>query len=188
MRRCVELLKNRFFLRVSLWSLLFAACAPALAQESDREATLIGLRALDQRVAAIGHRLATANLEFCADRRFLPGFALHDLSQYAASARPAAIRVFGFEAGPGVLALVPEGPAERAGVRRDDVLLAVDGAALPRAAALPRQGRFAQMELILDALERAFADGRALLSVAPRRSGAQHRRRRRERAAPAAFS
>ena len=170
MRRGAELLKYRFFLRFLLWPLLFAAFAPAMAREGDREATLTGLRALDQRVTVIGHRLATANLEFCADRRFLPGIALHDLSQYAASERPAAIRIFGFEGGPGVLALVPDGPAERGGVRRDDVVLAVDGAALPRAAALPRQGRFAQMELILDAFERAFADGRAVLSV--RRGGA----------------
>lgn len=141
-----------------------------MAQEGDREATLTGLRALDQRVTVIGHRLATANLEFCADRRFLPGLALHDLSQYAAPERPAAIRIFGFDGGPGVLALVPEGPAERGGVRRDDVVLAVDGAALPRPARPSRQGSFAQMELILDAFERAFADGLALLSV--RRGGA----------------
>lgn len=159
------MLKDRFFFRFLLWPLLFAASVPAMARESDREVTLTGLRALDQRVTVIGHRLATANLELCGDRRFLPGFALHHFSQYAASERPAAIRIFGFGAGPGVLALVPEGPAQRDGVRRDDVVLAVDGAALPRAAEVPRQGGFAQMELILDAFDRAFADGRALLSV-----------------------
>ncbi len=69
-------------------------------------------------------------------------------SQYDADLRPAAIRVFAFAAGPGVLALAPGGPAERAGLRLNDVLVGVDGRALPRAAPA-RSGSFEQMERIL---------------------------------------
>lgn len=110
-----------------------------------------------------------ANLDLCADRQFLPGLALHDVSQYGADDRPAAIRAFGFEAGPGVLALVPGGPADRAGLRRDDIIVSADGAPLPRADRLGGEGSFEQMERILAVLDQAFADSRANLSV--RRGG-----------------
>jgi predicted Zn-dependent protease len=69
-----------------------------------------------------------------------------------------------------VLALVPGGPAERAGLRTDDILLSLDGQPLPQATA-ERNGSFAQMERILAALDAAFADGRANLAV--RRGGTQ---------------
>jgi len=110
-----------------------------------------------------------ASLDLCADRQFLPGFALHDVSQYGADDRAAAIRAFGFDVGPGVLALVPGGPADRAGLRLDDIILSADGAPLPRAERLSREGSFEQMERILAALDQAFADGRAEVSV--RRGG-----------------
>ena len=52
----------------------------------------------------------------------------------APTSAPAAIRAFGLDAGPGVLALVAGGPAERAGLRADDILLAFDGRPPPRGA------------------------------------------------------
>jgi predicted Zn-dependent protease len=63
-----------------------------------------------------------------------------------------------------VLALVPGGPAERAGLRTDDILLAFDGRPVPRAAP-GRGGSFAQMTLILAALDEALADGQLVLAV-----------------------
>lgn len=144
-----------------LWS------APAVAAPPPREsgeASLVAMRALDQRVATIGHRLAVASLDLCAERAWLPGIAIHDLSQYGAAFRPAAIRAFGLDAGPAVLALAAAGPAERAGLRADDILLAMDGQAPPRSA-LGRGGNFVQMERILSMLDLAFADGRAALEI-----------------------
>jgi hypothetical protein len=138
------------------------------AQDSARGDSLAAMRALDERVAAIGYRLAVANLDWCAERVWRPGFVIHDLSQYGADFRPGAIRTFGLDAGPGVLALVPGGPADRAGLRTDDILLAVDGRPVPRGTP-GRNGSFEQMERILAALDEAFADGRALLAV--RRGG-----------------
>ena len=139
--------------------------APAAAvQDRTGEGALAAMRAQDLRVAVIGHRLALANLDRCAAQAWLPGLVIHDLSQYGAEFRPAAIRAFRLDAGPGVLALVPGGPAERAGVRLDDVLLAFDGRPVPQGTP-GRSGSFAQMELILGALDTALADGRAALSV-----------------------
>ncbi|HYI49045.1 MAG TPA: M48 family metallopeptidase [Allosphingosinicella sp.] len=156
-----------------LWAALSAApAAPAApAPRPPAEASLVAMRALDERVATIGHRLALANLGWCADRAWLTGLALHDLSQYGLEFRPAAIRAFGLDAGPAVLALAAGGPAERAGLRADDILLALDGRAPPRAAP-GRDRSFAQMELILAALDEAFADGRAAIEV---RRGAERR-------------
>ena len=144
--------------------------AAAEVQSGASAESLAAMRALDQRVAVIGHRLAVANLDWCAQRAWLPGFVLHDLSQYGAEYRPAAIRAFGLDAGPGVLALVPAGPADRAGLRTDDILLTFDGQPVPRGTP-DRNSSFAQMERILGALDLAFSDGRAALTV--RRGGTQ---------------
>ncbi|HYI64449.1 MAG TPA: M48 family metallopeptidase [Allosphingosinicella sp.] len=144
--------------------LLLAVPDGAAAQQGPPDQSLVAMRGLDQRVAAIGHRLAVASRDFCPDRHWLPGFAVHDLSQYGAAFRAAAIRAFGLESGPAVLALAPGGPAERAGLRLDDVLLGLDGRDLPRAEAV-REGTFERMEAILDALDTAFADGVADVSV-----------------------
>ena len=148
---------------------LLIAALPGAAhgQAGTLEQSLIGLRLLDERVANIGHRLAVASRDFCPERQWLPGFAVHDLSQYQGEYRRAATRAFGLSSEPAVLAIVAGGPAERAGLRRDDVLLRLDGEALP--AAVRSGGSFAQMERILDALERAFADGGATVEV--RRGG-----------------
>lgn len=158
-------------LLIRLLAVLLLSAGPAAIAQPPAAAgaeSLVAMRALDQRVAAIGHRLAVANLDWCAERSWLPGFVLHDLSQYGAEYRAAAILSFGLDAGPGVLALVPGGPADRAGLRTDDILLALDGQPLPRGTA-ERSGSFVQMERILTGLDAAFSDGRALLAV--RRGG-----------------
>lgn len=149
---------------IRLAALLFAGAAPALAQGGAGADSLTAMRSLDQRVATIGHRLAVANLDWCAERAWLPGFVIHDLSQYGPAYRAAAVRAFGLDAGPGVLALVPGAAAERAGLRTDDILLAFDGRPVPRAAP-GRSGSFDQMALILAALDEALADGQLVLAV-----------------------
>jgi len=155
---------GRSFWRPALAALLVFAAAGAAAQRDSAGDSLAVMQARYQRIAAAGHRLAVAGLDLCADREWLPGLALHDRSQYDAELRPAAIRVFAFDTGPGVLALAPGGPAERAGLRLNDVLLAVDGRALPRAVPA-RAGSFDRMERILEVVDDGFADGRAELAV-----------------------
>jgi Peptidase family M48 len=159
---------GRVILRGLVPGLLALAGAGAAAQPA-REASLLATRALDPCIATISHRLARGSRELCANRQNLPGFAVHDLSQYGADFRPAASRAFGLDAGPGVLALVNGGPAERAGLRLDDVLLSLDGRPLPHGAP-DRQRSFDRMTQILDAIEAAFADGTAEAEI--RRAGA----------------
>ncbi|MGQ0589041.1 MAG: M48 family metalloprotease [Sphingosinicella sp.] len=109
-------------------------------------------------MATIGHRLAIGNRELCRNRQWLTGIALHDLSQYGVNFRDAAIRAFGLDAGPAVLAIAAGSPAERDGLRQDDVITAIDGDAPPRHE-LETTGGFEAMERILDALDSALADG-----------------------------
>ena len=139
------------------------SAAPAPAQPGEA-GSLAELRSLDRRVATIGHRLAVASLDLCHERQWLPGFAVHDLSQYGRDYREAAIRSFGLDWGPGVLALAQGGPAERAGLLPDDVLVAADGAALPSGPP-PERRSFERAEQVIEALEAAFADGSAELDL-----------------------
>lgn len=127
-----------------------------------QESGLLGIRMLDRRVATIGHRLAVARPDLCAERQWRPGFALHDLSQYAGDYREAARRAFGLGEGVSVLAVAEGGPADRAGLRADDRLLRMDGQALP---ASPDSGSAEVLEAALDLVDSAFADGKAVLEV-----------------------
>lgn len=156
---------SRVFLR-GLTAGLMLLSIPVTETEAQEpvDRSLLAMRALDQRVAEIGYRLAVAGRALCRSVENLPGFAVHDLSQYGADFRPAAIRAFGLDAGPGVLALVPGGPADRAGMRLDDVLLSLDGLAPPHGDP-GRDRTFDRMARILDALDAAFADGNADIEV-----------------------
>jgi hypothetical protein len=155
-------------LLINLLILLFLPAGVAAAQPGQNADSLAAMRALDGRVAAIGHRLAVTSLDWCRERAWLPGFVIHDLSQYGAAYRVDAARTFGLDDGPGVLALVPGGPAAGAGLRTDDILLALDGRPVPRGTP-GRDGSFEQMERILTALDEALVDGRVSLLV--QRSG-----------------
>jgi hypothetical protein len=150
---------------------MFVSPAPAHAAPPARE-SLQALRPHDIRVASVGDRLATANLPLCRQRQYQHGIAVHDLSQYSLSGRPIAIKAFGLDRGPAVLALATGGAAVRAGLQLDDVLIAADGTPLPRPAPHVHDS-FAPTEAIIAALEAAFADGFAELEV---RRGAGTRR------------
>jgi len=125
---------------------------------------LLAMRAFDQRVTTIGFRLAVASGDWCAERQWLPGLELHDVSQYGADWREAARAAFALADDPAVLALAAGGPAERAGVRLDDHVLSLDGMLMP-AAGDGRPGTFDRAERILDALDAAFADGEARIAI-----------------------
>lgn len=159
---------RRLFLLAALLLSGIAAGAPAGAQPVTGP-SLVALRSLDRRIATIGHRLAVASLGWCRDRAWRSGLVLHDLAQYGPEARPVASRAFGLDQGAGVLALAADGPAERAGLRADDIVDAFDGEPLPREAPGPT-ATFAGTERIIVALERALADGR--VAVSARRGGA----------------
>ena len=156
---------EKFLIRRFFATLLCAFCLTASAAiaraPTDAGASLEAQRAFDERVATIGHRLAVANLDLCTNREPRPGIMLHDLVQYRGS-EAAAISAYGpLDRGPGVLALARGGPAQRGGLQRDDIILAVDGSPLSG----NRGRRFEAIEPLLELFERSFDDGRASLSV-----------------------
>lgn len=149
------------FAQLVAGALLFLLTAPANAQAG---AALQSLRALDARVATVGHRLATANAPICGERRWHPGLLIHHRSLYARLDRAALEAAFGLKEDPAVLAVAAGGAADRAGLRPDDVILSVDGAPLPRPGAEVEKS-YAPTERIIAAIEAAFADGIGSLVV-----------------------
>lgn len=159
--------RPRLAAKASLCLLLLSASArPAGAAAADPQVqSLLDLRGLDARVLQIGHRLATANLGVCPSAAMLPGFAVHDLSQYGGEYRRAAQVAFGLGRGPGILAVAAGSGAARAGLRPDDVLVAIDGVAADGPAAGGKRAQFDTVERVLDRIDRAVADGRAELRL-----------------------
>jgi hypothetical protein len=146
-----------------------AAPVPKPAGENAPPA-LEQLRRQDARVGAMAWRLARAGLGLCADTGPVAGWTLHDLAQYGPNRRAEAKAWFGLDAAaPSVLAVAPGGPAERAGLRPDDVLEAVNGRSLAGGAPAPAESRapgtYAGMERALGALDAALRAGPARLSV-----------------------
>lgn len=114
---------------LALWCALAGPGSPVLAQTAPvADAGLAALRASDVRVLTVGFRLAIANAPFCRVTENAIGLTLHHIGQYGDAA--AARATFGFARDYAVLALVGDGPAAQAGIRTDDAIVALNGAAL----------------------------------------------------------
>jgi len=152
--------------RWALVALAVSACAATSAAQPvpEQAETLLSLRALDQRVAAVTWRLAIANAELCPDRGPLTGLTLHEASQYGGGSRAEAVRLFGLTDAPAILAIAPGSPAEAAQLRVDDVITAADGADLRNHApsAAPSHAHLTQ---VWSRIETAAADGEMVLEV-----------------------
>ena len=127
----------------------------------------------DLRLAAIGYRLVTANADRCPQPEMVTGMLLHDLGSYDAAARPQVTRAYGLTTGFGLLGVVPGSAAERAGLRRGDEILAVNGAQLGDFAqgAMTTTASSDRSERFVDLLDAALRKGPAELAV--RRGSAQ---------------
>lgn len=147
---------------------LLLAAAPAAAQtpeprpDPDDVAALATLQREDARLLAVGWRLATGNARFCAGAQPAIGLLLQDMAAYA---DPAAMRLAAGIAGPvAVQAVAPGSPAERAGLRPNAEIAAIDGAVLADLPAKDRSDwrRLAQIHALI---ERSLADdGRVVLA------------------------
>jgi hypothetical protein len=141
---------------------LLALAAPAAAAPQ-AGAPLLALQAMDQRVAAIGHRIAIANRDICPKMEPVPGFAVHALDQYDRKVRAIAAATFGFADMPVVLLVAPGSAADRAGLKVGDGISAMAGQSL---AAPPSKKRsYARVKAFEERLESLLAQGPVSLEV-----------------------
>lgn len=151
-----------------LWGLAAGAQAGSrLPTEAQAAARLDQLAELDRRVAAIGWRLATANTELCGGTRPQPGLVLHAPHQYGPRLRREVQAVFRADPRPRIQAVAPDSPADRARLRRGDVIAAVNGFATQTTSAAQPSGRprYDEVRSTLRALDDALRLGAARLSL-----------------------
>lgn len=129
------------------------------------EARLSSLTGLDQSVARVAWRLSESNVDLCPVVRQSAGWALHAANQYSAELRPIAEQRFGLRGDlPGVLAAPPGSPADQAGLRTGDLILAVGGQALAEGSSQGRP-RYEGLAANVAHLDHALSRGPAALSI-----------------------
>jgi Zn-dependent protease with chaperone function len=99
---------------------LLLASAPAAAAP----VSIRAFAAQQVRLATIAYRISTASAELCRPAA-LTGIITHDLTEYDRSLRPAVSRAFSLTSGIGVVGIVPESAAARAGLQIDDEIVRV---------------------------------------------------------------
>ena len=122
---------HRLALAASL-SLLLAAHA-AFGQSVPAPTGQSTLRQADLRVGAVAYRIALAGRPLCSQPHPLTGLLFHHLGEYEPADRITMIQRHGLDRGPGILTVLADTPAARAGLIAGDVILTVNGKAFPSA-------------------------------------------------------
>ncbi|MEO0441047.1 MAG: M48 family metallopeptidase [Pseudomonadota bacterium] len=99
-----------------------------ITPDSPQIGALKSLQILDERLHRIGYRLITANEPFCRSSGPKTGLLLHDIRQYGN--QTAAMAVFGFPREVSIHAVVPGSPADLAGLKAGDGVIAVNNFSL----------------------------------------------------------
>lgn len=139
-----------------------ASAAPAPAPGSF-------LRESDHRIVSIVYRLGLAGRAHCPEPFPLTGLAFHHLGEYRPQDRAEAIARYAVDRGIGVLSVVEDSPAARAGLAAGDVLVAVNGSPFPSPAAIAAEPdedlRRDRMSAAEELLEEQLRRGSARLDV-----------------------
>lgn len=155
--------------RKAIWVLaLGLAMSPAGAQgtaPSYAEQVVRLLAAQDETVLRVGERLAVRGAPLCGAGGWSAGMTVQQLSRFGAPFRAAATAVLGVTTRPTITAVAAGGAAAAAGLQPGDVIAAIDGTVFAAEAAGGKSGDFAATARAHDAIDRAFADGRAQLVV-----------------------
>lgn len=103
--------------------------APDLAAEQKTQEVLAfdQLEALRERLARVSQPILQKNAKLCPKTRPSIGLATHDVKSYPKAMREAARREVGATDEPSVAFLVAGGPADRAGIKKGDILLGPKG-------------------------------------------------------------
>jgi hypothetical protein len=148
-----------------------AAAPPPGEAPGQWDRTLAGLRATDQRVADVAWRIVTANTELCSDVKPQSGLVLESALEYSPRLRPVVGQAFHIDDRAAIEAVAAGSPAAAAGLRRDDILAAVNSEPLttgaPPAPPGPdeRPATRAPVDRAEAALDAALAQGPAKLRV-----------------------
>lgn len=140
-------------LALAFAAVLALGSAPARADLAADRAALAQLQAEDARLQAVGWKLAVGNARFC-DARPAIGLLLQDMAGYRQPGRMRAAA--GIAGDVAVQALVPGGPAARAGLSPNAEVIAIDGrptAAMPA----KKAGDWRRLAALHDAIDAALA-------------------------------
>lgn len=136
--------------------------ASASGSAPDRIATsALPGREEDARVEQVVSRLAVAGRRRCKAAEPYLGLVLQHLSQFEPADRPGMVASLKLDRGPAVTVVIPAGPASVAGIRPGDVLLAIDGRALPPETALSAPFDAARAHARADAVQDLLANAGA---------------------------
>jgi hypothetical protein len=145
------------------------AQAQAPLYQTPAASTSTSLRQADLRVGLVAYRLALAGSPLCPERYPLTGLLFHHLAEYDPADRPLMIQRYRLDRGPGILAVLADTPAARAGLVAGDVLLAVNGRPLPTGASVAAEPKREKWRRLADEtegeLETALRQGPADLRV-----------------------
>jgi predicted metalloprotease with PDZ domain len=153
-------------LALAVASAAFGLSAHAESSSAPNASIILAqLHAQDVAVEAVGFRLATFNADLCSRKDWHPGFSVHTLEQYGPQYRLAAAKAFALRNRPAVMTVVGGSPADAAGLREGDELIAIDGMISPEADRKPKGADYERTALTQRILRRQFSDGVATLSI-----------------------
>jgi len=141
------------------WAAPFTEAARAQpAPDSAQRAPGSFLRETDHRIVSIVYRLGLAGRALCPEPFPLTGLAFHHLGEYRPQDRPEAIALYGVDKGMGVLSVVGNSPAARAGIAAGDVIVSSNGNAFPAPAGIAAERVENRRRDLIAASEELFED------------------------------